>query len=90
MPLNLVASMSQFNEFYLPIDVELHPDDLEEETLLNFRDSIIEDGSNPGNNSASSRETSTGKYFLNPGPQDITIILSQGDKEQSLLSNSIN
>jgi hypothetical protein len=43
MPLNLVPSMSQFNDFYLPIDVELHPDDLtEEDTPVNFADMIIE------------------------------------------------
>lgn len=26
--MNLVPSMNGFNDFYLPIDIELHPDDL--------------------------------------------------------------
>jgi hypothetical protein len=41
MPLNLVPSMSAHNEFYLPIDIELHPDDLlsdEEDEFENISD----------------------------------------------------
>jgi hypothetical protein len=43
MPINLVPSMSALNEFYLPIDVELHPDDLLSQDTEDLMDKFSSD-----------------------------------------------
>lgn len=87
MPLNLVPSMSQLNDFYLPIDVELHPDDLtEEDTPINFADMVIEDVNPTQSSDFTEKESSQRIPYPNKG-HEITIIISQGDQESSCVSS---